>query len=405
MTGVVRPDRSDVLILGGGAAGLAFALALNRLLSPVRPALSVTVVESGGAPLRPVAGEIGMRVLALSPASRKFLAGCGVALTPDFACPYRRMIVWQRDFAQPRSRLGFDAAELGVPELGSIADLAVVRALLWERSLAAGIRLLTGEAPAELAETENALGVKLKSGRTLSGRLLVGADGASSWLRQALKIDITGRDYGQRAIVAHVRSARPHVHTAWQRFLATGPVALLPLVDGRSSLVWSAREDLATELLALDDAAFSARLTEATQGVLGELAVTTPRAAFPLRAGHANSYTCPRAALIGDAAHQIHPLAGLGANLGFADAAALSGALAVALADLDADPGDQRPLRRFERGRRGSNAATLSLMTALHRIFAGDAAPAWRELAGTGLGVFDRLVPVKNQLARRAMGA
>jgi 2-octaprenylphenol hydroxylase len=405
--------RSDVLVLGGGAAGLAFAIALRRATLPKPPhnrgtvtrPLSITVVESGPEPTRPAPGAVGMRVLALSPASRQFLADCGAALAPDFACPYQRMVVWQRDRALPGSCLHFDAAELGVPELGAIADLAVVRALLWDEARANDIRILTGARPAALLRAADALSITLESGEQLSARLVVGADGANSWLRKALKIDTSGRDYGQRALVAHLRSSKPHAATAWQRFLPSGPLALLPLPDGRSSLVWSAHSALAEELLALDDAEFSARLTQATQGVLGTLTVDTPRAAFPLRAAHATSYTTPRAALIGDAAHQIHPLAGLGANLGFADAAALAGVLAPALMDPDFDPGDLRVLRRYERSRRGDNAATLNLMTALHTVFAGDDLTLLRTVAGAGLGWVDQWGLVKNGLARLAMRA
>jgi ubiquinone biosynthesis UbiH/UbiF/VisC/COQ6 family hydroxylase len=200
-----------------------------------------------------------------------------------------------------------------------------------------------------------------------------------------------------------VSSERPHGATAWQRFLAGGPLALLPLADGRSSIVWSCPEEQAGFLASVDEDDFNRELTAASAGVLGELRLTTPRLSFPLAGGHVSRYTGLRYALIGDAAHRVHPLAGQGVNLGFADAAALAETLARHLAAPHADAGDPLALRRFERWRKSANLSTLAAMEALHRLFTSRV-PGVARAAGLGLGAVDRLAPLKSSLAAFATG-
>ena len=265
------------------------------------------------------------------------------------------------------------------------------------------VSLHLGSAPAALHEDADALELTLENGERLRTRLLVGADGARSWVRQALGVTSREREYGQRAIVAHVESERAHRETAWQRFLAGGPVALLPLDDGRSSVVWSCPDATATELMAADKRIFDQRLTLATDQVLGSLTTTTERADFPLSLAYAERYTGRRYALIGDAAHRVHPLAGQGANLGLLDAAALAETLAVQQASPVIDPGDPVILRRYERWRKGDNLVTMGVLDGLHRLFGAGWVPAAR-LGGLGLGIVDRLAPVKRRLALYAMG-
>jgi ubiquinone biosynthesis UbiH/UbiF/VisC/COQ6 family hydroxylase len=196
-----------------------------------------------------------------------------------------------------------------------------------------------------------------------------------------------------------VKTEHDHAETAWQCFLSGGPVALLPLADGRSSLVWSCPDELAAELLAMDDAAFAERLGAAVDHVLGNLEVMTPRLSFPLGSGYAPHYSGRRYALIGDAAHRVHPLAGQGVNLGLLDAACLVDELSQHMGLPVADPGDPRVLRRYERGRKGDNLLTLGTMDVLNRLFGGPAA----DIAGFALGVIDRSGPLKSSLARYAM--
>jgi 2-octaprenylphenol hydroxylase len=221
-------------------------------------------------------------------------------------------------------------------------------------------------------------------------------------VRRQAGIETRGWDYGQRAVVAHLRPGRPHEATAWQRFLDTGPVALLPLADGRVSLVWSTVPETAEALVALGDDEFSGSVTEASGGILGTLAPTTPRAAFPLRLLHARRYATERVALIGDAAHTVHPLAGQGINLAFLDAAALVDVAGQAVAAGD-DPGEARALGRYERWRKAEAIPAIALLDGIKRIFFGGNALQSRARRGA-IGLAQSSATVKRLLMQRALG-
>ena len=397
----------DILIVGGGMVGLTCATLLAQYGEDTGRSFSIGIVEtSPPAPVPPNA-DIELRVSALSRISRTILQFSGIwpAIAATRISPYRRMCVWQADGAAGSARsISFDAAELGEPDLGYIVENGVIRRAAWERVNAMhSVSLHLGSAPAALHEETDALELILENGQRLRTRLLVGADGARSWVRQALGVTSREREYGQRAIVAHVESQRSHRETAWQRFIAGGPVALLPLDDRRSSVVWSCPDATAAELMAADKRIFDQRLTLATDQVLGSLTTTTERADFPLSLAYAQRYTGRRYALIGDAAHRVHPLAGQGANLGLLDAAALAETLAVQQASPVIDPGDPVILRRYERWRKGDNLLTMGVLDGLHRLFGAGWVPAAR-LGGLGLGIVDRLAPVKRRLALYAMG-
>ena len=397
----------DILIVGGGMVGLTCATLLAQYGEDTGRSFSIGIVEtSPPAPVPPNA-DIELRVSALSRISRTILQFSGIwpAIAATRISPYRRMCVWQADGAAGSARsISFDAAELGEPDLGYIVENGVIRRAAWERVNAMhSVSLHLGSAPAALHEETDALELILENGQRLRTRLLVGADGARSWVRQALGVTSREREYGQRAIVAHVESQRSHRETAWQRFIAGGPVALLPLDDGRSSVVWSCPDATAAELMAADKRIFDQRLTLATDQVLGSLTTTTERADFPLSLAYAQRYTGRRYALIGDAAHRVHPLAGQGANLGLLDAAALAETLAVQQASPVIDPGDPVILRRYERWRKGDNLLMMGVLDGLHRLFGAGWVPAAR-LGGLGLGIVDRLAPVKRRLALYAMG-
>jgi 2-octaprenylphenol hydroxylase len=403
----VSTAEHDILIVGGGMVGLTCATLLAQYGEDTARSFSIGIVEtSPPAPVRPNA-DIELRVSALSRISRTILQFSGIwpAIAATRISPYRRMCVWQADGAAGSARsISFDAAELGEPDLGCIVENGVIRRAAWERVNAMpSVSLHLGSAPAALHEETDALELILENGQRLRTRLLVGADGARSWVRQALGVTSREREYGQRAIVAHVESQRSHRETAWQRFIAGGPVALLPLDDGRSSVVWSCPDATAAELMAADKKIFDQRLTLATDQVLGSLTTTTERADFPLSLAYAQRYTGRRYALIGDAAHRVHPLAGQGANLGLLDAAALAETLAVQQASPVIDPGDPVILRRYERWRKGDNLVTMGVLDGLHRLFGAGWVPAAR-LGGLGLGIVDRLAPVKRRLALYAMG-
>ena len=386
----------DVVVVGGGMVGAAFAAALSG------HGRSIAVVES----FEPVRswplGEIDARVSALNRASQYLLERLEVwsGIQELGVSPYREMYVWD---ALSGARIHFDSQTLGEPDLGHIVENRVIQRVLWEHlENTDDVRLFCPMGIVDLEIDADGSRLILSDGRAITARLLVGADGRDSLVRTLAGIETEGWDYGQRAIVAHVRPAERHRETAWQRFLPTGPLALLPLADGRCSIVWSADEARAAELMALDDAAFSAALSDASERKLGALTLDSRRVAIPLRLQHAKTYVRPGVALIGDAAHAIHPLAGQGVNLGFMDAAALISALETGLAH-GRDLAGLWTLRRYERARRGENQRMLQAMDLFKRFF-GQAEPAVVRLRGLGLSATDRLEPLKRLIMQQALG-
>lgn len=376
----------DVLVVGAGAVGAVAALGLRRQGCRVR-------VLDAGQPMEAPTGEaIDPRVFALSPASIDLLESLDLwpRLAPR-AQGYAGMTVWD---AVSGSDIRFRAAEFGLDGLGAIVENA---ALVSAAQAALG-DVEFGAALAAVDEATDAVMVTTDDGRPVRARTLLLADGANSPGRQALGIAVSGRGYGGRAIVCHLRSERGHDVTAWQRFLPSGPVALLPLFDGRVSLVWSADDALADRLLALDDAAFSDAVTEATAGRLGALHTPTRRFAFPLRRQTAERFTTRRCVLLGDAAHVVHPLAGQGVNLGFDDLRALL----VAMPDPDVGL-RAAALRRYERARRADIARMSQGIDGLDRLFS-TANPAVSTVRGIGLHLADVVTPLKRHFAEVALG-
>jgi 2-octaprenylphenol hydroxylase len=387
----------DLIIVGAGMVGAALACLLGN--ERMRVALLDRALPQ---PFDP-AGDVGLRVSSVSPASRRLLevAGAWDAIDPARVSPYERMQVW--DSGPPRGEIAFDCAELDAVDLGYVIENALIQqALLARVAELPGVSLFVPATLSSLALDAAAARLVLEDGRTLAARLVVGADGANSIVRELAGIASTSSDYAQEAIVAHLRSERPHERTARQRFMPEGPLALLPLADGRSSIVWSTTPERAQSLLDLDAAGFGAAVTDASEGILGALTLASGRAKFPLRRQHAAAYTATRVVLAGDAAHSVHPLAGLGVNLGFMDAASLAEVVLDAIASGD-DPADARPLRRYERWRKGENAAYVAALDAFNRLFS-NADPMLTGLRAFGLNAVDRLTPVKHAFARRAMG-
>lgn len=384
----------DVIVAGAGMVGSALACALAE--SGVRVAL----LERW--PPSPPGAETALRVSALSPASQRLLDRLGAwpAIVAHRISPYREMRVWN---AADSPGIHFASAELGQPQLGWIVENPAIQFSLWRRAVAHdSLTLYCPARPVALETGKDCSTVALDDGIRLRAALVVGADGAGSRIRELAGIAVRGRDYHQRGVVATVTTERPHRETAWQRFLPGGPLAFLPLGDGRCSIVWSIGSEPAAELLALDDDSFGERLTEAMGQRLGRVTASGPRAAFPLRMQHAIDYQCSGVALIGDAAHVVHPLAGQGVNLGFADAAALAEVL-LAAHHHGRPLGAPATLRRYERWRRGENRAMALALDGLERLFGSPLAPVHR-LRNTGLELTDRLAPLKRQLARMAMG-
>jgi 2-polyprenylphenol 6-hydroxylase len=393
MTGL--PNRFDLIVVGAGMVGAAFACAC------LGKGLSIAQVEPRSPQRDWPEGEVDLRVSALSRASQRILTRLGVwgRISELGASPYREMHVWE---GLGHGSIHFDSAALGEPDLGHIIENRVTQLALWERlEQAAEVTLICPATCLDLTLGSDAT-LTLGDGRRLSARLLVAADGRDSWVRQAVGIATTGWDYDQQAVVANVTPSRWHGETAWQRFLPTGPLAFLPLRDGRCSIVWSAEQTHAAELMALDEAAFAAELGEASEHRLGDILAVGPRACVPLRLQHAAEYVRPHLALIGDAAHAVHPLAGQGVNLGLLDAAQLAQTLDLALAR-GRDLGGLWALRRYERARRGDNLAMLAAMDGFKRLFSNQD-PVLASLRGWGLSLTDRLTPVKHRFVAEALG-
>lgn len=388
-------ERCDVAIVGAGMVGAALAALL------VRSGLNIMVIEAGSIEVMPRRRNEG-RVSALNAAAERILAAAGAwqAILADGACPYREMHVWD---AVGAGSIHFDSADIGEARLGYIVDnQSVVDALIARLRGATGLRLRPQARVSALSQLADEVFLDLDDGSRISARLVVGADGAGSHVRRLSGLEVLTHDYEQRAIVASVTTELPHHRTAWQRFLPTGPLAFLPLADGRCSIVWSTSVAHAEALLAMDEQSFRQELGAAFDHRLGLITACGPRAAFPLRRQHATRYVAPRVALVGDAAHVVHPLAGQGANLGFLDAAALAEVVTDAAAR-SADIGSSRVLRRYERWRKGDNLATMWAMDGFKRLFSSPV-PALRVARSAGLGLTDALTPVKHVLVRRAMG-
>jgi 2-octaprenyl-3-methyl-6-methoxy-1,4-benzoquinol hydroxylase/2-octaprenylphenol hydroxylase len=391
-----RRTTYDVAVVGAGMVGTALALALARA------GFEVALVESRPpAPWR-ADDEVDLRVVALAPSSIAQFERVGVwqSIVAARACAYRRMRVWD---ALAPGRLDFDAADTGENALGYIVENRLIQHVLWQAAQAdARIAL---HCPAQVAATEiesERRTLQFEDGSRIAARLIVAADGAESALRELAGIATQDRDYAQRAIVAHVRTERAHEDTAWQRFLPAATIAFLPLADGRSSVVWSVPNAEAEKWLALDDEAFCDELGAAFDFRLGRVTAATARAAFPLRMKLAERYIAPRFALVGDAAHVVHPLAGQGVNLGLRDVDELWAALVEARAakrDFAAEP----VLRRYERRRLSDNAIAARSFDAIQRVF-GSAAEPLVALRGFGLGAVNAIAPLKRLFARHAAG-
>lgn len=392
----------DVVVIGGAMAGAAAAALLAT--DPKTGALRIALVEPRPATPPAAADPIDLRVSALSRASQRLLERTGAwpAVKARGAAAYERMVVWDRrsDPAGPAA-LRFDAAELGEPDLGHIVENRAVQAALLERAQQAGVVLLQTDF-ASLEADDAAVTIALADGRAYRAALAVGADGSDSAVRAQAGIATRGRDYDQRAVVTHLRPARPHASTAWQRFLDDGPLALLPLADGRASLVWTTTPALAQALTDCTDEAFSDRVTEASAGILGRLECAAPRASFPLRLLQANRYAAHRIALVGDAAHTVHPLAGQGINLAFLDVAALVDVAGDAVQSGD-DPGERRALRRYERWRKAGALPAIALLDGIQRLFQGDGELRSR-LRRSGLEFVQAARPLKRLFMQRALG-
>lgn len=382
----------DIVIVGGGLAGLALAAALRQ------SRLNVAVVE-GRTPARAEGWDA--RIYAISPANARFLDQIGVwqHLDPERLCPVEAMDIR----GDMDGRLGFSAYEVGADQLAWIVESSLVQCELWENvRRQANTTLFCPAQPDTLTFSDDQACMKLSDGRTLRSRLIVAADGADSWTRKAAGIEVEFKHYNHHGVVANFECARPHGNSAYQWFREDGVLAYLPLPGQRISMVWSTPEAHADELQSLPTAAFCTRVAEAGQHVLGDLRLMTPPAGFPLRLMRPPRTTMARFALIGDAAHAIHPLSGHGINLGFQDAMTLGELLARKPEHLDC--GDPQFLRRYERARKEEVIALQTVTDGLQRLFSTTAMPV--ALArNLGLNLTNALPVVKNLLVRYALAS
>jgi len=386
----------DVVVVGGGMVGAVFALACGEA------GLRVAIIESQLPVVEP-GDQYDLRVSAITLASRAIFDNLGVwqDIARRRVSALQEMYVWD---AGSSGTVHFDAAELGEAELGYIVEnRVIVEATRMRIAQQANITLLC---PADLAGIEvgetGALAT-LTNGSVLKALLVVGADGTESCVRKCAGIKTHGWSYDQIAIVATVRTDGNHNHAARQIFLPTGPLAFLPLCDPNlSSIVWSCDTQRARALLDLDHDAFRQALQMNFGDTLGEIVSVSVRASFQLGLGHAERYVDARLALIGDAAHRVHPLAGQGVNLGLLDAATLAEVVSGARS-AGRDIGALRVLRRYERWRRGSNLTMLAVTDAFKRGF-GTSHWAIRRLRNIGLAAADSLGPVKRLIMQRAVG-
>jgi len=382
----------DVAIVGGGLVGAALAGALRGC--------PLALVAQDRRPPDPLSKELDSRIYAISPGNAVFLSALGAwqRMPAERLTPVHAMRVFGDD---GDSALEFDAYRCGTSELAWIVEDGLLHDALWH-SLEAQERL-TVLAPAECERLDlSSVGAKLtlRDGAMIEARLVVGADGARSFIRREARIAASEHDYGQTAVVANFAAERPHRNIAFQWFQGGPVLALLPLPGQDISMVWSTGKPHAAHLLGLEPDALAREVAAASRHVLGELSLVTPARGFALQRLAAARIAAPRVALAGDAAHVVHPLAGQGANLGFQDARELADVLHAR--EPFRDPGDLRLLRRYERARAEAILAMRSTVHGLFRLFDAKSTLAGK-IRNTGLNLADRLPVLKNVLMRHAM--
>ena len=393
----------DIVIIGAGMAGASLACALAD------SGFCTAIVDAGPVPVsKPVRADsvaaMDLRVVALAPASQTLLQQLGVWADIEVlgVSAYTDMQVWDADGT---GNIAFDAASVAADRLGVIVENRSIIWALQRRLQAAGVAIYASSPVSTMQHHKTGWRLSLGDGQHLQAGLLVGADGARSRVRQAAGITSRVVNNNQQAIVCNVRTTMPHHNVARQRFLPTGPLAFLPAAavgEAVCSVVWSCSSAIAEQYLALSDADFKTALGNAFEMRLGPIVELSPRLGFPLLAQHAASYSGPALALIGDAAHVLHPLAGQGINLGFGDVQALAEALHYA-ARTGLAVGNKRVLARYQRQRRGITLRMLAVTQGLNYLFGARALPL-RWLRNEGLRQLDSQPYARQAIIRQAMG-
>ncbi len=384
----------DIVVVGGGIVGLAAFSALRA------GGFDVRLIERAELGPTAAADEWDPRVYAITEASASLLASLGVwqGFDKQRISAISEMQVWDRS---PARALRFSAVDRQAEQLGWIIEHRQIAQGLLDAAHRDEIYFSREVRGLELADDHAEL--KLSDQSVLRTRLVIGAEGSNSNIREMAGIEVSSGSYHSRALVCHVETSRQHHGAALQRFLTSGPLALLPLADGRRSLVWSTTDAQATQLLELDDRRFCAALEECFQSSAGQIRAATKRISFPLKVLHAQDYVAERCALIGDSAHVIHPLAGQGLNLGLADVAEMAATL-IAARDAGRDWSALRTLRKYGRARHAENLEMLALTDALNRAFSLDIS-TWKNILSFGLNAVERVGPLKKLLTARAAGA
>ena len=382
----------DVIVVGGGLVGAATALALAR------NGLKIALVETSPEPSLPQDESWDSRIYAISPGNMRFLDSLGAWKTQALAriAPIEAMRIWGDEHAE----LEFSAYEASVPALGYIVESRQLQNALWAQMRISGIALFCPAQCASLTWEPSCARLVLSDGTTLSAQLIVGADGGNSWVRTQAGVGVSTRDYGQLGVVANFATGVPPRNVARQWFRKDGVLAWLPLPENRMSMVWSTDPVHARKLLAMSPAELCAIVAEAGGDMLGPLSLITSAAAFPLRLQNAEVMVKPRLALVGDAAHLVHPLAGQGVNLGFHDVIGLEEVLNNRNAQ--ADVGDYAVLRRYERSRKMDISAMQITTTGLHALFGSDL-PGVGRLRNLGMAFTNRQQWLKRRLMAHAM--
>ena len=392
---------ADIVVVGGGMVGALTALAMAHC------DLNVTVIEQSE-PRRFSPERHDIRVSAISHATQQMFKAVGAwqYMVEARVCPYSRMRVWDKSST---AKTCFDSSEVGHRQLGFIVENGLIQDALWQQLLMMpNVSLRCPARVVALQSTAKGATLTLDDGDVLQAALLVAADGAQSAVRALLDIETDGEIYNQHAMVATVRTDLPQQDITWQRFTDTGPQAFLPLTDNRASLVWYNSEQRISELLALEEASLIQAIENEFPAQLGKLLSIDATGSFPLQWSHANQYVKPGVALVGDAAHAVHPLAGQGVNLGMLDAAVLLQCVTDGIYQ-GREPGDLRVLRRYERWRKPANAMMIRMLDGIQKAFQPDehssAQAALLKALRTGaLNLADKVTPINKSCMRSAMG-
>ncbi len=383
----------DIIVVGAGMVGAAFACSCAQQSQEQKLPLSIAIIEPYQPNYNWDKDSFDIRVSALTHASQRLLEKLGVweGMSKEGTHAYQQMQVWD---STGSGKIHFDATEVGKDNLGHIVENRIITKNL--QQALTRFDNITFIYPfktthLEIFEDQRDYPVVLRSdkGVKLNSKLIVGADGANSWLRQQTHIDISSWAYQQSAVVTTVKTSIHPQKTCWQQFMPNGPLAFLPLNDHYSSIVWSTTSQHAEQLVSMDETHFIQQLEQTFGSVLGDISLCSKRACFPLRLRHAKQYVKPNLALIGDAAHTVHPLAGQGVNLGFLDAALLAEEIITALKQ-SKSPGSYSVLRKYERGRKASNVTMLAAMDMLKRLFSNNN-PVLSLLRNTGLNIAGNL--------------